>query len=124
VARGAVLHGLRHDATSFIYMRGCVRNYGVKVSQSFSAFRHLGQSSYQDPYDGHTKAKNQMVWLIKTGDLVLSDKGNYSSVEIGRKFKMEDNKYFSTILFASEHDEAPEGHLYNGVCFLCSHPMR
>ncbi|EXJ56124.1 hypothetical protein A1O7_09055 [Cladophialophora yegresii CBS 114405] len=114
VARGAVLYGLKHDTSRFIYMRACLRNYGMRVSQQFSAFKHSARrTTYQDPFDGNTKAGDQMVWLIKRGDLILSNKGNYSSVHICRRFGADDNRFFTTALLANDDDEAPEGHLHN-----------
>lgn len=95
-------------------MRACRRNYGLKSSQPFSAFKHARGTTYQDPFDGDTKAKDQMAWLVKKGDLVLSDKGNYSSVQICRRFGTEESKIFSTPLMANDDDDAPQGHLHNG----------
>ncbi|ETI21666.1 hypothetical protein G647_08013 [Cladophialophora carrionii CBS 160.54] len=114
VARGAVLYGLQHDTSRFVYMRACLRNYGMRVSQQYSAFKHSARrTTYQDPFDGNTKAGNQMIWLIKRGDLILSNKGNYSSIQICRRFGINDDRFFTTALLANDDDEVPEGHLHN-----------
>ena len=114
VARGAVLYGLQQDTTRFVYMRPCRRNYGLRVSESFSTFNHAGRTTYQDPFDGGTKAGDQMAWMAKTGDLILSNKGNYSTVQICRRFGLNDNRNFTTALMANDDEQAPAGHLYNG----------
>jgi hypothetical protein len=96
-------------------MRACLRNYGVKISQQFSAFTHSSRrATYQDPFDGNTKAGDQMIWLIKRGDLILSNKGNYSSVQICRRFGTDESRFFTTALLTNEDENAPEGHLHNG----------
>ncbi|OCT45382.1 Hsp70 family protein [Cladophialophora carrionii] len=115
VARGAVLYGLQHDTSRFVYMRACLRNYGMRVSQQYSAFKHSARTTtYQDQFDGNTKAGDQMIWLIKRGDLILSNKGNYSSVQICRRFGINDDRFFTTALLANDDDEVPEGHLHKG----------
>ncbi|EXJ65942.1 uncharacterized protein A1O5_10918 [Cladophialophora psammophila CBS 110553] len=74
---------------------------------------HSGATTYQDPFDGDTKAEHQLTWLVRKGDLVLSNKANYSSALICHKFGSDDSRYFCTYLMANEDDKAPEGRLHN-----------
>lgn len=110
VARGAVLYGLQQETTRFVYVSNakslyldalsftgfslpryrssrltlsdaCLpQDYGLRLSQPFSAFKHSGITTYQDPFDGNTKAgikwsgwSRPETWFCPTrGTILLS----------------------------------------------------
>lgn len=115
VARGAVMHGLQKRTENVVYMRSAARNYGVKTQQPFSAFKHSADTICQDPFDAQQKAENQMTWLVKKGDLILSNTPTYASIDICRKFRAQDSKNFCTNLLANDDDTAPTEYLQNGM---------
>ncbi|KAI9764968.1 MAG: hypothetical protein M1840_007890 [Geoglossum simile] len=108
VARGAIIRGLEKDKTNTIYMRRCRRHYGLSVSQPWSTFKHSDADAYEDPFDGERKAKNQMVWLIKKGDAILSSQPKQTSIGLCRRFGVNDPRVFRTTLVTSDDDEAPQ----------------
>jgi hypothetical protein len=69
----------------------CQRHYGVSP---FSSFKHSEDDSYVDPFDGERKASEQMVWLLKKGDMTLSNKPRYASIDFCRRFGRNDSKAF------------------------------
>jgi hypothetical protein len=88
-------------------MRKCRRNYGISVSQSFSSFRHSEDDAYFDPFDGEKKAKGQMTWLLKKGDMLLSNKPKHAEIDICRRFGLKDNRVFESKLVAFDDDDPP-----------------
>jgi hypothetical protein len=54
-------------------MSACPRSYGVSVSESFSEIRHDDRDLVLDPLTKTPMAKEQLMWLIKKGDLILSN---------------------------------------------------
>ncbi len=89
-------------------MRKCLRNYGISVSEPFSSFRHSEADAYPDPFDGEMKAKRQMIWLFKRGDMLLSNKPKHAVVDICRRFGLRDNKVFESKLVALDDDDVPQ----------------
>jgi hypothetical protein len=108
VARGAVLCGVDAKFKNMIYTRKCRRNYGLSVSQPFSSFLHSEADAYIDPFDGTKKAKDQMVWLIKKGDAILSKEPKHASITLTRRFARRDPKIFRTLLVSYDDDNAPQ----------------
>jgi hypothetical protein len=106
--RGGVLRGLEKEGRNPIIMRKCKRHYGVSVSEPFSSFKHREQDSYIDPFDGEKKAQGQMDWLLKRGDALLSNKPKHASIEICRKFGLQDPRVFRTNLLALDDENAPQ----------------
>ena len=91
-----------------IYMRRCRRNYGLSVSEPFSSFKHSEKDAYIDEFDGEKKAKEQMVWLIKKGDAIMSNQPKHASISLCRKFGRSDPRIFRTYLVSSDDVGAPQ----------------
>jgi len=108
VVRGAVARGVEADARNVIYMRKCRRHYGVSVSEPFSSFKHSEADAYIDPFDREKKAREQMIWLIKKGDAILSNEPKQASINLCRKFGRKDPRIFKTYLVSSGDDNAPQ----------------
>lgn len=108
------MHGLQRRTERISYVRPAVRNYGVRTQQPFSAFKHSGDVILQDPFDNQQKAENQMTWLVRKGDSILSDTPIYATMDICRKFRAQDSRSFRTHLLANDDDFAPTEYLQNG----------
>ncbi|KAH0552831.1 hypothetical protein GP486_006967 [Trichoglossum hirsutum] len=108
VTRGAIIRGLEKDRNNSIKIHRCRRSYGISVSQPWSSFKHSLEDEYDDPFDGEKKAKNQMVWLIKKGDAILSSQPKHASIRLCRRFGVKDPRVFRTSLVVSDEDEAPQ----------------
>lgn len=100
MVRGAVECGVKED-NRMINLSLCPRHWGLSVSQPFSPFMHSQRDAYNDPFDGQKKAKDQMVWLIKKGDAIMSDQPTVASTNICRKFGRRDPRVFKTLLVSS-----------------------
>jgi len=83
VVRGAAIFGIEKSANKVLStMKACPRSYGVPVSETFSKIRHHHDDVGVDPITKKPIAREQLLWLIKKGDLILSDK----SEEIKQQF--------------------------------------
>jgi hypothetical protein len=109
------MHGLQKRTENVVYMRSAAHNYGVKTQQPFSAFKHSADAICQDPFDAQQKAENQMTWLVKKGDLILSNSPTYASIDICRKFRAQDSRNFRTSLLVNDDDTASTEYLQNGM---------
>jgi hypothetical protein len=49
-----------------------------------------------------------MDWLLRKGDALLSNKPKHASIEICRKFGLQDPRVFRTNLLALDDDNAPQ----------------
>jgi hypothetical protein len=100
VVRGAVVRRIEENATAGVYMIECPKSYGITMSQPYSAYLHDRADAYRDPFDSQYKARDQMVWLIKKGDVLLSNQPKTAVSKFCRRFSTNDPKIFSTSLVA------------------------
>lgn len=55
-------------------MSACARSYGVSVHAPFSDVTHDSRDRVEDSLTTTAMAKDQLMWLIKKEDLILSNK--------------------------------------------------
>jgi hypothetical protein len=89
-------------------MLKCSESCGISISQPYSAYLHSDEVIYRDPFDDEWKAKEQMVWLIKKGDLILSNAPKRASVEFCRRFGVRDPRVFITNLITYSGRDTPQ----------------
>ena len=89
-------------------MRACPRSYGVSVSESFSEIRHSRQDFVVDPITRTATAKEQLMWLIKKGDLILSDDPKVVKQQFTRCFSETDLRKGQMPIYAYDDDDIPE----------------
>ena len=74
MVRGAAIFGIEKPASNALStMSACPRSYGVSVSASYSNIEHHSQDEVVDSLTKMAMAREQLMWLIKKGDLILSD---------------------------------------------------
>jgi hypothetical protein len=97
-------------------MSACPRSYGISVSASYSNIHHHSDDQVVDSLTKMAMAKDQLMWLIKKGDLILSDQPK----EVKRWFTMnflEKGPRSGTIpIYAYDDEDIPErlGNSKNG----------
>jgi hypothetical protein len=72
------------------------RSYGLSLSQDYSTYLHDNTDAYKDVFDGAWKARDQMVWLIKKGDVIFSNAKRIQRSNFSRRFSLNDSKVFHT----------------------------
>lgn len=82
VVRGAVIHGIeKANRPNVIFMRTCPRSYGIVLNEAFLGSKFRREDRYTDPITGDVVAHGQITWLVKKGDLILSNEGKASEKE-------------------------------------------
>jgi hypothetical protein len=90
-------------------IRVCPRSYGITLTQKFAAhLPHDENDMFRDKLHGQTMAKNQIVWLIRKGDLVPANGAITAEYNLTCNFTSSDvsgNKYTRVSLVASTADD-------------------
>ncbi|KAH8685431.1 hypothetical protein BGZ60DRAFT_522721 [Tricladium varicosporioides] len=74
VVRGAVTFGVEKEKNTITTMSACPRSYGIAQHVAFSDVESHVNDQIEDPITGSALAKDQLLWLIKKGDLILSSR--------------------------------------------------
>ncbi|KAF4627180.1 hypothetical protein G7Y89_g10974 [Cudoniella acicularis] len=74
VVRGAAIFGIEKPSNNLSAMSACNRSYGVSVNAPFSAVDNRKKDLKIDGLTGKVVAEGQLIWLIKKGDLILSNR--------------------------------------------------
>jgi hypothetical protein len=108
VVRGAVIHGIEKlDNKNLTVMESCPRSYGIKLSQTFSGRIHDKSDTYMDSFTERTMANAQMIWLIKKGDLILSNTSKMAEEMVTFKFWEKDSRKFGLCVYEYLDDDLP-----------------
>lgn len=108
VVRGAAIFGIEKAANeSTTKMYACPRSYGVLDNTLFSEIEHQSTDRVTDPLLNTDMVKNQFRWLIKKGDLVLSNRIKEVSRPFDRMFTEFGSKKGSIEIFAYSDDDLP-----------------
>jgi hypothetical protein len=105
VVSGAVLMGAGLVSSQLPVIRVCPRSYGITLFQKVAAYMPHGESDkFRDKLHGHTMAKNQIVWLVRKGDLIPADGAITAEYSLICNFTSSDaraKKYMRVSLVAS-----------------------
>ncbi|KAI9773911.1 MAG: hypothetical protein M1840_006137 [Geoglossum simile] len=109
VVRGAAVFGIEKFATrALAAVTACPRSFGVTVSESFSEIRHNRADHSVDPHTRAHVAKEQLLWLIKKGDLILSDKPKMVKQSFTINFPGMGQRKGKIPIYAYSDDDAPD----------------
>ncbi|KAI9777865.1 MAG: hypothetical protein M1839_008542 [Geoglossum umbratile] len=86
VVKGAVLKGMGIGADMPYRLRSCPRHYGVCVSQIYADWAHDSARVVIDEFHGRQVVRDQLIWLVQRGDVILPDKPVVSTFSIGYRF--------------------------------------
>jgi hypothetical protein len=74
IVRGAVVVGIeKTDNTNFMKVKPCPRNYGLNLAREYSLVENDKKDLKFDPVTNQPLAVNQMRWLFRRGDAILSN---------------------------------------------------
>ncbi len=75
VVRGAAIFGIEKSTDrTLTAMTACPRSYGVAMTTAFSDITHSLKDLATELLTNTAVAKGQLEWLIKKGDLIMSNK--------------------------------------------------
>jgi hypothetical protein len=106
VVKGAVLRRVQQQRLDNVEMTACSRSYGILMNRKWSSFLHERRDYLQDPWDGKNKAKNQIEWMLRKGDLLLAGERQVET-HFNRKFRMKSDTVRQLRLVLYDGDDAP-----------------
>lgn len=88
-------------------MSRCPRSYGVLVRKPYSKVEHDTADLRKDHALGTDMAEDQLQWLVKKGDLVLSNEDMEVSIAFERNLTQAGPKNGSVAIYAYDFDDLP-----------------
>lgn len=106
MVRGAVIHGVEKEHISNLTkMTACPQNYGVRVAEAFSETKHPADALIRAEHAQVTLANDQMKWLMRKGDVILSDKPREIVQSLAVEFTEASRKLDILIIYSYPYDE-------------------
>ena len=104
-------------------MIACPRSYGITVSKPFTAIDHSKNELSVDPVTGKPMAKDQLMWFIKKGDVILSNEPRIVEESFAKIFSENDLRRGEIPIYAYDDDDIPErfANARNGKFILIGH---
>ncbi|KAF2657935.1 Hsp70 family protein [Lophiostoma macrostomum CBS 122681] len=106
VVRGAVANGLEGNGRTPIKNRKCRRNYGTHCNSYFQPGKHRVADSFFCPFTGQKKARNQMSWIIHTGQTLSTSEDYHGRTRLHHNLWPGDRE-ISLSLLAADCVRAP-----------------
>jgi hypothetical protein len=110
VVRGAAICGVEKINFKMHTMKAWSRYYGVSVDEKFSNIRHDVKDLKFDYMTQTWVAKGQLMWLIKKGDLIISDPQMPPVAEYSFDFMFPEthDRRGSIRIYSYDDEDAPE----------------
>lgn len=89
-------------------MSACARSYGVAMSKPFSGIEHDSKDLAIDPLTRTQIAEGQLLWLIKKGDLILSDQPKETRSTFNMNFTEEGLRTGAIPIYVYDDDFLPD----------------
>lgn len=76
VVRGALIHGIeKSHRSNIVFMRTSPRSLGIVLNEAYFATKYNREDHDIDAVTNNSIAPHQISWLVKKGDLILSNEG-------------------------------------------------
>lgn len=111
VVQGAVIYGVEKSRqTNVRFMKMSPRSYGIVVNEAFSAYKFNPRDRYVDELTKKTMARQQFAWMVRRGDLILSNERKVAEKEFSYTFRANDSRKFEVPIytFPYDDDDVPE----------------
>lgn len=109
MVRGAVAKRIEHVNNGVEAMIACEKSYAICISQPYSECNHSDQDRYTDGFDGMPKAKDQLIWLVKQGDVLFAGRPNVKKIPFSRKYTPNDDDEFALrLVIHTAEEELPQ----------------
>jgi hypothetical protein len=89
-------------------MAACPRSYGVTINQPFSVIGCDQRDLVTDTLTKKPMAASQLKWLIKKGDLVLSDEPKAPRAPLTINFTADSPRLVAIPIYAYDGDQLPD----------------
>lgn len=109
VVRGAVIFGIEKAGHNNITItKSCPRSYGIVLNHAYSKSKHDRRDKFTDALTKIPMAKGQFTWLVRKGELVLSDAPKEVEQEINFNFKETDSRVLQLPVYEYADDDLPD----------------
>ena len=106
VVQGTVLAGIE-KSPSLVKAKPFPKCYGIVWQETFSTARHHERDRYVDPATNRVMAQNQMIWLARKGDVVLSDDVPAEEQKLTYTFRDGATRKFRLPVYEYPNEDAP-----------------
>jgi hypothetical protein len=91
-------------------MPTCSRSYGVALNEMYSVYKYDHRDRYIDSVTNNVMAHKQLTWVVRRGDLLLSDTKKETEKEFPFFFQeTDDRKYRLPIyVYPDDDDDVPD----------------
>jgi hypothetical protein len=109
VVRGAVIYGIeKANHKNAKLMTTCPKNYGIVLNEKYSEYKYDNRDRYTDPVTNRVMAHKQLAWLIRSGDLILSDRKIQAEKEFTFSFYKTDQLKVRMPIYEYPDDDPPD----------------
>lgn len=109
VVRGAVIYGVEKSYhKKLAVMTACPRSYGIILHHTYSGVLHDSRDRQRDAITNRDMANGQLTWLLRKGDLLLSDEPRESEKEFAFNFREMDERKVILPIYEYLDDDIPD----------------
>lgn len=83
----------------------CPQSVGIVLNHAFSKSKHDSRDQFVDPLTNRPMAKGQFTWLMRKGDLLLSDAPKEVEQEINFNFGETDSRVLQLPIYRYPDDD-------------------
>ncbi|KAH8894314.1 hypothetical protein GQ53DRAFT_643950 [Thozetella sp. PMI_491] len=107
VAKGGVLLGLGIGCQIPAPVYECPYHIGVVVAERFTEYDYPGASRYEDTFDGSSRTRDHIEWLVEKGDLIDPSRPTTKEFKMVKKLTEGGARTGRVIIIYSTMDKGP-----------------
>jgi hypothetical protein len=109
VVCGAVIHGIeKSHHSNVVFMRTSPRSFGIVLDEAYTPTKYGAKDRDTDFMTANVIAPRQITWLVKKGDVILSDEGKTSEKAFTFPFQETGVRKFGLPIYEYEDDDLPD----------------
>lgn len=92
------------------FVSRCLRSYGIALNEANSVYKYDRRDWYTDSVTNNVMAQKQLTWLIRRGDLLVSDAEKKTEKEFMFPFQDTDDRKFRLPIYEypDDDDDVPD----------------
>lgn len=100
-------------------VKSCPRHYGICASQIYADWKHDSRHAVEDRFHGRQVVPEQLIWLVRQGDVILPDEPIVSIFDVECRFaSLEQSIRIIFVASAIEDPPSDLGNLPRGTAYL------
>jgi len=103
------LYGIeKANYNNVTFMTTCQKSYGIVLNEGYSEYKYDHRDRYTDSVTNSIMAYKQLTWLIRRGDLLLSDAKRETEKEFMFAFQKTEDLKFKLPIYEYLYDDVPD----------------